>query len=299
LASENIRSNRDSLVALLVRTGESTADAPRVPRHTAAEVMALGALLRDHLDPDVRTLPRSLDRRLRLAASDANADIASLGLAALHWSLGDDRSTRRFLTRQLTVADGMGPAIRSRWAILLGFLGDRARAAGNPARAITAYYKALQIQPADPAILTRLGLAELEAGNTAGALAAFDRAIAADSSYGLAWINLGIARSAAGDGNSAARAYAQAVRVDSTDAIAWLNLGNVELRAGRFEQAIELYRTALRYHPGLADAHFNLARALLSLGRTSEAILPLRNGLDFDPSNIAARTALTELESQR
>jgi Flp pilus assembly protein TadD len=299
LASENIRSNRDSLAALLVRTAESTADAPPVPRHTAAEVMALGVLLRDHLDPDVRSLPRSLDRRLRMAATDANADIASLGLAALHWSRGDDRSTRRFLTRQLTAADRIGPAIRSRWAVLLGFLGDRAREAGNPARAIIAYYKALQVQPRDPAILTRLGLAEIEAGNTAGALAAFDRAIAADSSYALAWINLGIARSAAGDGNGAARAYAQAVRVDSTDAIAWLNLGNVELRAGRFEQAIELYRTALRYHPGLADAHFNLARALLSLGRTSEAILPLRNGLDFDPANTAARTALTELETQR
>jgi tetratricopeptide (TPR) repeat protein len=300
LASEPVRTNGDSLAALLVRTARSPRDgSPPPPRHVAAEVLALGTLLRDHLEPDRDALPRQLDDRLRHAGGDPHPDIAALGLAALHWTRGDHPASRRFLVERLDSLDRHGSAVRSRWAVLLGFLGDNARAAGTPDIAVTAYRKALEIRPADAAILTRLGLAYNEAGDLGAAVDALQDAIGADSAYALAWLNLGVVRARQGDEAGAAMAYAGTLRADSTDALAWLNLGNIELRARRFDRAIERYRNALTYEPALAPAYFNLARALLSLGRTDDARTALRNGLDFDPDNLPARTALDELDAAR
>jgi tetratricopeptide (TPR) repeat protein len=300
MASGSVRTSRDSLTALLVRTGQAPRDgSPPPPRHIAAEVLALGTLLRDHLEPDGGALSRGLDDRLRAAAADPDPDIAALGLAALHWTRGDHRASRRFLVERLSTVDQHGSAVRSRWAVLLGFLGDNAREAGTPMLAVTAYRKALEIRPADAAILTRLGLAHSDAGNVTAAVDALQRAIGADSAYGLAWLNLGVVRASQADAAGAAIAYAGALRADSTDALAWLNLGNIELRAGRFDRAIERYRNALMYDPALAPAHFNLARALISTGRIDDARIALRNGLDFDSDNTLARTALEELDATR
>lgn len=300
MASEAVRTNRDSLAALLVRTAQTPRDGrPSPPRHIAAEILALGTLLRDHLEPDGGALPRQLDDRLRAAAADSHPDIAALGLTALHWTRGHHPASRRFLVERLDAVDRQGPAVRSRWAILLGFLGDNARQAGNPILAVTAYNKALDLRPADAAILTRLGIAHHDAGDLNAAVEALQRAIAADSAYALAWLNLGIVRTSQGDEPGAAIAYTGALDADSTDALASLNLGNIELRAGRFDPAIERYRSALTYDPSLASAHFNLARALLSLGRNDEARIALRNGLDFDPDNTPARIALAELDAAR
>lgn len=296
LASASTLSNRDSLIALLVRTAPGTSDAPR---HIAAEIIALGTLLRDHLLPDGPELPRSLEMRLRSAATDAHPDIAALGLSALHWSRGNDRTTRRFLANRLDSLPALNLAVRRRWAILLGFLGDQARAADDPGRAITAYYKALEILPADAGILTRLGLAQLATADPPSAMLAFQRALDADPSHSLAWINLGIARAATGDASGAARAYTAALQADSTDALAWFNLGNVELRASRFEQAIAYYRNTIRFDPSLAPAHFNLARALILLDRPDEAAIALRDGLGFEPDNEPARAALRDINSRQ
>lgn len=300
MASESVRTSRDSLAALLIRTAQTPRDgSPPPPRHIAAEVLALGTLLRDHLAPDGGALPRQLEDRLRVAAVDAEPDIAALGLAAIHWTRGDHPASRRFLIERLDSLDRQGSAVRSRWAVLLGFLGDNAREAGTPLLAITAYRKALDIRPADAAILTRLGLAYGAAGDRAAANDALQRAIGADSAYALAWLNLGVLRASQGDAAGATAAYAGALRADSTDALAWLNLGNAELRAGRLERAIEHYRSALTYDPALAPAHFNLARALIALGRTDDARIALRNGLDFEPDNALARNVLAELNAPR
>lgn len=296
LASSSMMSNRDSLIALLVRTAPGASDAPR---HVAAEIIALGTLLRDHLLPDGAELPGSLDQRLRTAANDANPDIAALGLSALHWSRGNDRTTRRFLAARLDSLPALNHAVRRRWGILLGFLGDQARAAEDPGRAITAYYKALEVLPENADILTQLGLAHLAAGDPPSAMLAFQRALDADPSHTLAWINLGIARGASGDETGAARAYTAALQADSTDALAWFNLGNVELRASRFDQAIAYYRITIRFNPALAPAHFNLARALILLDRPQEAAIALRDGLDFEPGNAAARAALLDLTNRQ
>ncbi|HEX6308538.1 MAG TPA: tetratricopeptide repeat protein [Longimicrobiales bacterium] len=300
LASEAVRTNRDSLTALLIRAAPSArTGAPAPPRHIAAEVVALGTLLRDHLEPDSDRLPDRLAERLRAAAADPNPDIAALGLAALHWTRGSDPGVRRFLVERLDSLDLHDTAVRSRWALLLGFLGDNARAAANPRLAATAYRKGLEIRPTDAAILTRLGLAHQMAGDATAALDALERAAAADPMYALAWLNLGVVRTSVGDQAGAAAAYAEALRADSTDAIVWLNLGNIELRAARFESAIDYYRKALAYEPALAPAHFNHARALLSIGRVADARIALRNGLDFDPGNVVARNALAELDTLR
>jgi len=288
LAAAGDRPDRGSLIALL--------DA-EAPPHAMAELTVLGLLLRDHLAPDGDRLEPALARRLELAAASADPDFAALGLAALHWSRGNQRATRQFLIDRIGSLGPAENAVRNRWGVLLGFLGDRARKNGDAARAMTAYRKALEVTPADAAVLMNLGLAFVAAGDPIAAENAYLASIAADSMRSLTWVNLGIARAARGDAGGAVSAYERALRADPYDPLAWFNLGNVYLRADRPADALEPYARAVRHAPGMAPAHFNLARALIALDRLAEARTALRSGLEFEPSNTAAREALMHIDS--
>ncbi len=289
LAAAGDRPDRATLVRLL--------ELP-APPHPMAEFIVLSSLFRDHLEPDGGALEPAVETRLRDAALARDPDAAALGLAALHWTRGNDRRTRRFLIERLGSLSAMETAVRRRWVVLLGFLGDAARESGNTTRAITAYNKALEVRPADAAVLLNLGLAHAAGGDAVAAESAYLASIAADSTNALAWTNLGISRAARGDTPGALAAYQRALAVDPTDALAWFNLGNLYLRADRPADAIDPYREATRFSPGLAPAHFNLARAYLTLDRIAEARTALRAGLDLDPSNTSAAEALRALEER-
>ncbi|MCI0436418.1 MAG: tetratricopeptide repeat protein [Gemmatimonadetes bacterium] len=289
LAAAGDQPDRATLIALL------EIDAPP---HRMAEFALLSALLRDHLDPDSSAVEDIVARRFREAALSDDPDFVALGLAALHWSHGNERAIRRFLIERMTNLGAAETAVRARWVVLLGFLGDMARQNRDPARAITAYRKALEVRPADAAVLMNLGLASIDSGDPLAAESAYLASIAADSLRSLAWVNLGIARAARGDEGGAIRAYDRALALDSADALASFNLGNIYLRADRPADALGPYQRATRHAPGMAEAHFNLARALIALDRLDEARIALRDGLEFDSDNAAAAQALEALTSR-
>lgn len=265
--------------------------------HGAATFMALGLLLRDHLRADAG-IDDVLRERLDSIARSPDPDLAAVALAALHWTAGEEGEVRERLAAALEAKRTQHGDVRRRWVVLLGFLGDRAREAGDPATAVVAYHKALELAPKDAGVLANLGLAHMDGGDAARAIDAYRRSIAADSLRALTHVNLGVALAALGDGNGAERAYGDALRIDPHEPIAAFNLGNLHLRAGRAADAAAAYRTAVDADPALAAAWFNLARASVALDDLDGAATAIENGLIFEPGNASARAFLEELRSR-
>ncbi|MGH7504373.1 MAG: tetratricopeptide repeat protein, partial [Longimicrobiales bacterium] len=292
---------RPAIVEALLRyradsAGSPASDLLRIDAgdHDMARFQALGHLL-ERLRPDAG-LERANDERLRALAGYDNPDIAGAALAALHYAAGDDPSVRRFLTARLDSLGDAENAVRGRWAVLLGFLGDQRRTSGDPAAGIASYVKALEIRPNDPAILLNLGLAYAQAGDLPHAVEHYRRSIAIDPARSLAHVNLGIALAAMGDSQGAMRAYAAGLDVNPGEALAHFNLGNLHLRAGRTVEAVDAYTRAATADPSLAPAYFNLARAYIVLGRSAAAAEQLRRGLEFDPDDDGALRLLRQIE---
>ncbi|HET7566086.1 MAG TPA: tetratricopeptide repeat protein, partial [Gemmatimonadaceae bacterium] len=161
------------------------------------------------LRPDMPSLPASVLERLEALAESPDIDIRSLALASLHYARGEDPEVRDFLRAQLDSLGAEDEAVRRRWVVVLGYLGDRSRVGGDPASAITAYRKALEILPDDPRVLANLGLAYSAAGDAANAVQSLRRSIGIEPVQPVTLVNLGNALGARGDLAGAAGAYQQ------------------------------------------------------------------------------------------
>jgi tetratricopeptide (TPR) repeat protein len=290
----------DALLAHEPADGASATDAlleSDPGRHRMALFQAIARWL---VSGDVRVdagIPSSVASRLRTLAHHEDDDVAAAALAALHYAAGEERDVRTFLAARL---DSLGPrtaAVRRRWNIVLGSLGDRHRAAGEAAAAIRSYDKALEVRPNDAPTLLNLGLAHAQAGDVAAAIASYRRSLQSDPARALTHVNLGIALASAGDVAGAERAYREAIRVDAGEALAHFNLGNLYLRAGRSVEAILAYEAALAADPGMAPAWFNLARANAALGNIDTARDAVARGLEFAPGDAAGEAMRRDLES--
>ena len=111
----------------------------------------------------------------------------------------------------------------------------------------------------------------LEAEDPAAALAAYARAIELDPAHADAHINLGRLLHEARRLRDALAHYRLALAARPGDAIASFNLGVALEDLGRTHDAIDAYCATLRADRRHADAHFNLARLYDRLGRTASA----------------------------
>ena len=275
----------------------SALDSATTAGHRAAAFMALGVLVRDHLQPDMSSLDQAWRQRLRVAAQSTDPDIAALGLAGLHYADVTRRDTRQFLIERAGALGDAAGAVRSRWAVVLGFLADRHMQRDEVDAAIVTYRRSLEAEPARAATSLSLGIALARQGDAAAAEAAYRTSVRADSTNTLAHVNLASLLAARGDLAGAVAVYREALRIDPFDALAHFNLGNLFLRAGQHADAAAQYEQAIRFAPGLPDAHFNLARAHIALGRLEGARDALRDGLEFRRDTVAAQ-ALREIEAQ-
>ena len=253
--------------------------------HRLAQFMGLAELFERHLSPDMPSLPRDLEKRLRLLARSEDVDVRALALASLHLARGSEPRARTFLAEQLAELGPSDRAVRRRWVLALGFLADHHRAAGDYFRAITVYRKALEVLPDDPAVLENMGLAYGGAGDPATAVLYYERSLAADSLRPLAQVNWGVALLQLGDTAGAEGRYRRALALDRHEPLALLNLGNLHLSRNQPSRAAELYRAALAGDGSLALAHFYLGRAYEMLGDRPSALAAVRQGLEFAPDH--------------
>ena len=259
------------------------------------QFQALATFTVDHLGPDEATLEPEVQDRLLALARSPDLDVRSLALAALHWSRGTVPAVRARLAEALREEPGW--ALRQRWALALGYLGDRLTDAGDVDRAQLGYRKALAVSPDDPRVLSAQGLSLYRAQRFGEAIPILQRAVALDPEASLARVNLGIAQAAAGDVQGAQQTYVRLLEENPSEPLGWFNLGNLLQRTERLAEATEAYARAVALDGSLAPAWFQRARTLILLNRIPEALEPARRALELDPGNGLTQQMVRDLET--
>jgi Flp pilus assembly protein TadD len=254
-------------------------------KHTAVLFDGVAWFLDHHLDADMQSLERDIVSRLEALASHDDLDVRALALASLHFARGDEPKVRTILSRALTNAGTSEPLLRSRWAVILGYLADKRRNGGNAPAAIAVYRKALEVEPTSPQLYLNLGLAYAQTGDRASAITQFTRSLELDRRQPLALVNLGIALDEQGRPADAVATYRQALSLNPRDPLANFNLANVFLKAADLPNAATFYERALAADPSIAVAHVYLARVRLQQGDPRSALTQVERALEFDPSN--------------
>jgi tetratricopeptide (TPR) repeat protein len=117
---------------------------------------------------------------------------------------------------------------------------------------------------------------ELEPGSPGEAISAYRRAIALDPEHAAAHVNLGRLLHESGDAAAAEPHYEAALAARPDDAIAAFNLGVALEDQNKLPEARLAYLKATRIDPENADAHFNFAALSQKLGRAEEALRHLQ-----------------------
>jgi tetratricopeptide (TPR) repeat protein len=273
-------------------------DSPGRP-HRAATFAGLARYLESVPGPDAKRLSAADRDRLAVLSSDPDADIRALALATRHLTGGADAPVRRALARSLTREGAHDFALRSRWAVALGYMGDRYAEAGDFSAARTTYGRALEVMPANARLRQSLGNAERSAGDYRAAITSYEGALLLERRSALIMVNLGIALGAAGDSVRGEEMFRAATQTDPGEPLGWFNLGNVALLKGDYAAAAKDFQRAVAIDGALAQAHFQLARIHLLRGDNRSALQELRQGLAVDSSDAAARATTRQLEVAR
>ncbi|GFH15819.1 TPR_REGION domain-containing protein, partial [Haematococcus lacustris] len=152
-------------------------------------------------------------------------------------------------------------------------VGAMYKARGMLQEAMSAYAKALEVQPGSAAIqhalaalLTDLGTQAKGKGASGEALDYYQRAIEMAPTYAPAFYNLGVLHSECKQFDVALDWYQKAISVQPNYAEAHCNMGVIYKDRGDLEAAIACYESALEASPNFAIVKGNLAIALTDLG---------------------------------
>lgn len=163
---------------------------------------------------------------------------------------------------------------------------------GDLASAVSAFERALEVDPGLAPVHYNLGTAYMQQGRTDEALAAFAAAITLDPSYVDPRMNAAVLLARLGKVEAAKGELDEVLRLQPGNTDAWINRSAVFARAGRVEEAMSDLRKALEINPRSAMAHNNLGELLAARGETNAARQHFEEALNCDPSLYPARRNL-------
>ena len=123
--------------------------------------------------------------------------------------------------------------------------GDLARIHEDFGTAVSFYRSALRVNPANPKLQNKLGMAYLQMGNRGPARKAFAQAIKFDPKYANALNNLGAVNCLDKKFNPAVRYLKQSLALDESNASAHLNIAEAWAGLGEMDRAMTEYARAL------------------------------------------------------
>jgi tetratricopeptide (TPR) repeat protein len=128
------------------------------------------------------------------------------------------------------------------------------------------------------------------------AITAYRKALDLDPQHAAAHINLGTLYYNRHDHSGAERHYRSAIEVDPRYALAYFDLGNVLDETGRLAEAVKAYCSAITLAPTYADAHYNLALAYEKLKQPRNALRHWRAYVKLDNSGPWAVHARNQIQ---
>jgi tetratricopeptide (TPR) repeat protein len=155
---------------------------------------------------------------------------------------------------------------------------------GDATAARAAFGRALEAQPDYPEVHNNLGSLLAQRGELAAAIAQFEAALRSRPDFPDALNNLGQAHLQSGRRSEARKLFERALEVEPRLAEAQNNLGVLFGNEGDLERAGACFRKALEARPGYADAASNLALVYLGQGRREEGIALLERSLQDEPA---------------
>ena len=166
--------------------------------------------------------------------------------------------------------------------------GNVLRDLGRHVSALSAYERALAIQPTYPDAHYNRAVVLQELRRLEDAIVGYDRTLAFKPDYAAAHNNRGAALQELGRCEEAVASYDRALAVKPDYAAAYNNRGTALAKLHRFEQALTSYERALAIHPGFADAHNNRGVALRELKRLEEASASFERAIAAKPDHAEA-----------
>lgn len=175
-------------------------------------------------------------------------------------------------------------------------LGVISRRLGDFRGSVDACSAGLRIDPQDPELYLRRGIAWFHLGLHGIALEDFEDAagIAYDDPRPELWRGLALVE--LGRPLEAINAYASAIRRDRTFMIAYLNRGLAYLSAGEPRKAEFDFDLAIRHNPKDVRAWFNRGVAQAAQGRYGDAVESYSAALELDPQHEPSRKNRTAAE---
>lgn len=172
----------------------------------------------------------------------------------------------------------------------------RAVEAGEPEKAATLLYKALQIEPQDVDLYLALGEALVDTGKLTEAIAVLEKGYSLSPQHEQLLFALG---DACFEAHAAARAlevYSAIVNLGGDGVVdAWVSIGLVHFNQERVDEAVKCYQEALKRDPNSVFALNSLGDGLFAQGKTDEAITSYRRVVEIDPDDAQAHYNLAEL----
>lgn len=285
----------------------SSAGAPRSVRllatrdHAAVIAGALAVLTLAACGESSSSEARSVSEEPRLdpvlAMSTPEPDVATTGGTIVPTNVSYADAESAFTERRYGDATAMFEAYTARkpenvWGHYM--FGLSAWKSGEPARAETAFVRAIEIDSTHVKSFVNLSRVLLDLDRPKDALPPIERAIVLDGENADGYRVLGRVLTELGSPEEAVIAYRQAIVRDSVDAWSMNNLGFVLIQQGRHEEALQPLARAVELRE-IAVFHNNLGIALERSGQIILARQAFEKALAIDSNYVKARTSLTRV----
>ena len=149
--------------------------------------------------------------------------------------------------------------------VLHNIIGAANQGLGQLDHALTAYKKAVSIQPNFAEAYYNMGNVLQDQGKLKEAIGAFEKAVSIKPNYAEAYNNMGVALQNQGNLEKAMDAYRKVLSIKPDFSEAYNNMGVTLKNQNKMEEAVEAYEKALRIRPNYAEAYNNLGFALKNM----------------------------------
>lgn len=136
------------------------------------------------------------------------------------------------------------------------------------------------------------GVEHHKSGNYEEALTAYSKAVKLNPNDERAYIGLGFVSSTLEKHNEALKAYKQALALNPDSEWAHAGIGIVYGKLGKYKQAVDSYLDSIRINPESAETYYNLGVAYGKLNKTKDSIKSYKQSIKLKPDYKKAHDGL-------